>query len=430
MKRMFRPLIGLAFVLLALNAHAVAYWNCSSPSGPASGTWNQTNLTWTDDSTYAIGTPTGGPTDPNPKSWSAFQADHAAAFGLGEAQNGIPGAYTVTVDNSEGQVGTSDILVYTGPLTLTGGTLDIIKILNGSPSASSDAGMVMIIHADQIAHINLNITNTIGPYTHVNGNGEERPVFGNKEGTGVLYLGATNTFIGDIAVKSGVLAITVDQSIPSGSSLILLNGSDIGGGADHEEDTPPVFNTGGHNQTFDQLVLDGPNSLIPRTIDFGDGKGSLVFAGNSSTNSWNSSASPVYGDSNPGPLTLVITNFVVGTTKLRFGTDANGLTSAQLAQIQFANQNNAPGKIDASGYVTPATAPGLPVITSVTKVNDSVTLVWEAVNGKTYRVDYKLNLSDATWTALTPNVTASGSTATYVDTTASAVQRFYRIAIP
>jgi hypothetical protein len=206
----------------------------------------------------------------------------------------------------------------------------------------------------------------------------------------------------------------------------LLNGSDIGGAADHEEDTPPVFNTGGHNQTFDQLVLDGPNSLIPRTIDFGNGQGSLVFSGNSSTNSWSSSASPVSGDSNPGPLTLVITNYVFGKTKLRFGTDSTGLTTDQLGQIQFANYGNAPGRIDASGFVTP----NLPVITSVTKNNNSVSLVWQAINGKTYRVDYKLNLTDPSWTALTPNVTASGNTANYVDSTATAGQRFYRVALP
>ena len=426
MKTMFRPLIGLAFVFLALNAHAVAYWNCSSPSGPASGTWNQTNLTWTDNSTYAVGGPLGGPTDPDPKSWSTIQGTEASAFGLGEAQNGIPGPYTITVDNSAGQVGTGDILVYTGPLTLTGGRLDIVNIINGSPSASSDAGMVFIIHTDQIAYLNLNLTNSVGSYPHVNGSGEVRPVFGNKEGLGTLYLGATNSFIGDIAVKSGILEITCDQSIPSASSLILLNGSDIGGAADQQSDTPPVFNTGGHNQTFDQLVLDGPNSLIPRTIDFGNGQGSLVFSGDSSTNSWISSTSPVFGDSNPGPLTLVITNYVYGKTKLRFGTNSTGLTTNQLSQIQFANYNNAPGRIDASGFVTP----DVPVITSVTKNNNSVSLVWSAINGKTYRVDYKLNLTDPSWTALTPIVTASGNTANYVDSTASAGQRFYRVAIP
>ena len=101
--------------------------------------------------------------------------------------------------------------------------------------------MVFIIHTDQIAYLNLNLTNSIGPYFHVNGSGDIRPVFGNKEGLGTLYLGATNTFVGDIAVKSGILAITCDQSIPSGSSLILLNGSDIGGAQpDHEEDTSGI----------------------------------------------------------------------------------------------------------------------------------------------------------------------------------------------
>ncbi len=420
---MFRPLIGLSVVLLTLNAHAVAYWNCSSPTGPASGTWNQTNLTWTDNGTYAIGSPSGGPTDPDPKSWSTFQGSDASAFGLGQPGNGIPGPYTVTVDNSAGQVGAGDLLVYTGPITLTGDTLDIVKIINGSPSSSSDAGMVFIIHTDQIAYFNLNITNTVGPYSHTSGSGDVRPVFGNKEGLGTLYLGATNTFIGDIAVKSGTLAITCDQSIPSGSSLILLNGSDIGGADDHQEDTPPVFNTGGHNQTFDQLVLDGPNSLIPRTIDFANGQGSLVFSGNSSTNSWSSSDSPVYVDSNPGPITLVITNYVLGKTKLRFGTDSTGLTTNQLSQIQFANYHNAPGRIDASGFVTP----NAPVITSVTKNNNSVSLVWQAISGKTYRVEYKLNLTDASWTALTPDVTASGNTANYVDSAATAGQRFYRV---
>ena len=425
MKTIVRLLIGSALMVLTSNALAVAYWNCSSPTGPASGTWNQTNLTWTTTSPYTdnVG-PTGGPTDPNPVSWnSGLQGSDAAAFGLGQPVNGIPGPYTITVDNSAGQVRTGDLLVYTGPVTLIGGMLDFVNIINGSPSATTDAGLVLTIHDSQIAYLNLNLTNSVGPYTHTSASGDVRPVFANKQDTGNLYLGATNSFIGDIAVKSGILGITCDQSIPSASSLILLNGSDIGGAADQIADTPPVFNTGGHNQTFNQLVLDGPNSLIPRIIDFQNGQGSLVFAGDSSTNNWYSSASPVFGDSNPGPVTLVITNYILGKTKLRFGTDSAGLTTTQLGQIQFADYHNAPGRIDAAGFVTP----DVPFITSVTKTNNSVSLMWLSISGKTYQVDFKLNLTDVSWTMLTTNVTASGSTASYTDTTATAGRRFYHV---
>jgi hypothetical protein len=233
-------------------------------------------------------------------------------------------------------------------------------------------------------------------------------------------LGADNSFNGDIAVKSGVLGITVDQSIPSASSLILLNGSDIGGASDQVSNTPPVFNTGGHNQTFDQLVLAGPNSLIQRTIDFQNGHGSLTFAGNSSTNSWSSSPSVVFGDSNPGPLTLVITHYQLGTTQLRFGTSASGLTAGQLAQIKFADYNNAPGQIDSSGYVTPVVPQ--PVINSI---KQSYTITWTAISGTHYQVQYSNNVNGP-WTNLDV-VVATSTTGSYTDVTYGPTQRFYQV---
>jgi hypothetical protein len=55
--------------------------------------------------------------------------------------------------------------------------------------------------------------------------------------------------------------------------------------------------------------------------------------------------------------------------------------------------------------------PDVPFITSVTKTNNAVSLDWLSISGKTYQVDFKLNLTNASWTTLTTNVTTSGSTA-------------------
>jgi autotransporter-associated beta strand protein len=426
MKNMLRLLVALAFVCLTLNVYAVAYWNCSSPTGPASGTWNETNNTWTTQTALFTYSPLGGITDTNPISWTSgdpydfdveLQGNYAEAFSLGTEPNGMPSAYTITVDNSLGQVGCADLLIYAGPMTLTGGTLDIINIINNSPSSSSEGGLVFTIHPNQTAYFNLNITNPVGAFYTATIN---RNVFGNKQGTGSLYLGATNSFVGDIAVKSGILGITVDQSIPSSSSLILLNGSDIGGAADLQSNTPPVFNTGGHNQTFNQLDLDGPNSLIPRTVDFSNGQGSLIFAGNSSTNAWHSDPSIVFGDSNPGSLTLVVTNYQLGTTVLRFGSSSSGLTAAQLAQIKFADYTNAPGQIDGSGNVTPIVPS--PVITSI---KQTYTINWTAISGTHYQVQYS-SIVTGPWTNLAI-VLATSTTGSYTDVTSGAGTRFYRV---
>jgi len=425
MKTLARFLVGMAFIGLTLNARAVAYWNCSSPTGTASGTWNATNTTWTGDTTLFTYSPLGGVTDPNPICWTCpdpnnkdtvLQGNYAAAFSLGQQVNGMPSPYTITVDNSAGQVGAGDLLVYSGPMTLAGGSLDFVTIVNSAQNATTEGGLVFTIHAGQTAYFNLNLTNTVGPFSTAS---ISRNVFANKQSTGSLYLGAANSFTGDIAVKSGVLGITVDQSIPSASSLILLNGSDIGGSADLESNTPPVFNTGGHHQTLSQLVLSGPNALIPRTIDFQNGQGSLVFSGDSSTNTWQSTASPVFGDSDPGPLSLVITNYQLGTTQLRFGTSSNGMTPAQLAQIKFADYTNAPATIDSSGNVTPQ------VPQPVATIKRTVTISWVAISGTHYQIQSS-DTVNGTYTNLAV-VLATSTAGIYTDVAVGPTERFYKV---
>jgi hypothetical protein len=79
------------------------------------------------------------------------------------------------------------------------------------------------------------------------------------------------------------------------------------------------------------------------------------------------------------------------------------------------------------------TVPPLPNIESTVMSGTDVTLVWDSLAGQTYRVQYTTDLPDpptpAIWTDLTPDVTATGATATYTDHTGAATQRFYRIFI-
>ena len=50
---------------------------------------------------------------------------------------------------------------------------------------------------------------------------------------------------------------------------------------------------------------------------------------------------------------------------------------------------------------------------------------WSSVIGKTYRVAYKNALTDTNWTDLSGNITATGATCSWTDTTATATRRFY-----
>jgi hypothetical protein len=58
--------------------------------------------------------------------------------------------------------------------------------------------------------------------------------------------------------------------------------------------------------------------------------------------------------------------------------------------------------------------------------NNTVTLTWTCSAGLVYRVQFKSNLSDASWQTLGSDVTATSTTAAKVDSNPSA-QRYYRI---
>ncbi len=68
-----------------------------------------------------------------------------------------------------------------------------------------------------------------------------------------------------------------------------------------------------------------------------------------------------------------------------------------------------------------------PVITSICLTNGIVTIKWNSVTGGIYRVQYNSNLSGSGWADLSPDVTATNSTATQTNAVGGVLQRFYRV---
>ncbi len=67
---------------------------------------------------------------------------------------------------------------------------------------------------------------------------------------------------------------------------------------------------------------------------------------------------------------------------------------------------------------------------TVLRGGDQTTITWEAVPGRSYHLEHKNDLSEATWGVVPAGVTVDGSTAICVDgTVAFSGQRFYRVTL-
>ncbi len=59
----------------------------------------------------------------------------------------------------------------------------------------------------------------------------------------------------------------------------------------------------------------------------------------------------------------------------------------------------------------------------------SANLVWPAVPGRTYRVEYRERLDVGEWVTLGTNMTATATSLNFRDSAEAIPQRFYRIAL-
>jgi autotransporter-associated beta strand protein len=141
-----------------------------------------------------------------------------------------------------------------------------------------------------------------------------------KVGAGTLTLAGSNTYGGGTVVAGGTLALGASNVLPA--TPLSLGDANLSVGA-------------GFTETSGRLDVTGA-----ATISLGNGSSTISFADNGDLLAW--------------PGTLNITGAFVPGVSLRFGTDANGLTAAQLAKITV----NGTGSftLTADGYLT---EPGL-----------------------------------------------------------------------
>jgi hypothetical protein len=96
-----------------------------------------------------------------------------------------------------------------------------------------------------------------------------------------------------------------------------------------------------------------------------------------------------------------------------------------LKLIRFTDSLNVPGRIDASGFVTPVPPPTLSIVRAG---SNGVTLTWSAIDGRSYNIQSKANLKDAYWsTNFIPDVIGTNNTASCTDILGTNSHRHYRV---
>jgi hypothetical protein len=68
-----------------------------------------------------------------------------------------------------------------------------------------------------------------------------------------------------------------------------------------------------------------------------------------------------------------------------------------------------------------------PVLEKLTLSSGTAFLTWSSISAATYRVQFKTNLTDASWVDLVPDVSATGTTASTTNTMATTATQFYRV---
>jgi len=184
-----------------------------------------------------------------------------------------------------------------------------------------------------------------------------------------------NTYTGTTTIGATItLELATAGAITSSRGLVLKGGT---------------LDPAGLNQTINALTL-GANSAI----NYEAGGAEIDFA-SSSSQTWSG--------------TLNLTNWNSSADKLRFGTDSTGLTSNQLAQIEFNGTGLGTAQIDANGYIIAVTPPPSITILPPTISGGNINFSFATTASQSYTVWGTTNLANPNWMEVT-NFTGDGST--------------------
>ncbi len=122
-------------------------------------------------------------------------------------------------------------------------------------------------------------------------------------------------------------------------------------------------------------------------------------------------------------------NFATANVGTGIPVSVSGLTlgGASAGNYTLTQPTNLAANI--TGKVVTIISGPVPVITSISLTNGVVSVMWSSVTGGIYRLQYNNSLNGGVWTDLSPDVTATGITASQTDVVGGTPQRFYRIKV-
>ena len=332
-----------------------------------------------------IGTGTGTVTKNGAGTWTLSGAN--TYTGTTTISSGTLSAATIVVSASASNLGNASSAVVlgaastSGTLSYTGAAASYTRGFTvnagGGCITNASANLLTIGTGGISAGGPLTLTNSAAGGTTISSViSSTGSVVVNNSGAGTTTFSGLNTYTGGTTITAGTLVCGLASTIPS-SGTMTLNGGTLSSGA-----------TTGFTQSTGNLAMTASS-----TINLGTGTHSITFT-NSSALTWTG--------------TLTITgwtgsNGVSGTAgKIFVGTDATGLTTAQLAQINFTGFGTGASILSTGEivpYVKPEPTNQVTSLASGTITTSNIPLTWtSAVTGTQAPDGYliKLNTSSVT----------------------------------